>query len=87
VRNQARINNAAFTLTSIKFFAEIVVSFGPEKSIQMDCDYDDDDDDDDDNYDDDDDDDDDQDDIFFDEMYIWNQSAFLIFLWGSSGLE
>jgi hypothetical protein len=56
VRNQARINNAAFTLKSLKFFAEIIVSFGPEKSIQMDCD--------DDDYED------DQDDIFFDEMYI-----------------
>jgi len=78
VRNQALINNATFTLKNISLFAEIVVSFGPGKSTQKDCDDDDDDDNDDD---DDDDDDDDEDDSFF-MKYIFGKGVLSLFFCG-----
>jgi hypothetical protein len=73
---QARITNVAFTLNNGRFFAEVVVTFGPGRGSQTDCDDDDDNNNDDDGNDED-------GDIFFDEIYedIWNRSDFLIFLW------
>jgi hypothetical protein len=90
----------SFYLKNIRFFAEIVVSFGQGKSTQTDCDDDDDDDDDDDNDDDDDDlddddyddgdDDEDENDTFFDEIFgIGVLSLFFCgFFWtGVNGLR
>jgi hypothetical protein len=63
----------------VRFFAEIVVTFGPGRGPQTDCDDEDDDNDNDDNGKDQD------DDIFFDKIYIWNRSGILISLWDLLG--